>query len=128
LARLFRTVAESKSVHARRHLLMMRGKIGSSEENLEETLQQQILAVEISYPPMIEDAKEASKALKKALAQSRRTDEEQIRILSDAKDDQFAEGDREYYVCQICGHIHRGVVPDKCPVCQAVPGRFKKVV
>ncbi len=128
LARLFRTAAEAKSVQARRHLLMMRGKIGSSEENLEEALQQQIIAVEITYPPMIEDAREASKAVKKALAQSRRTDEEQIRLLSDAKDDPFAGGERQYYVCQICGHVNEGVVPDKCPVCQAVPGRFKKIV
>lgn len=128
LARLFRTLAEAKSVHARRHLLMMRGKIGSSEENLEEALQQEIIAVEITYPPMIGDAKEAGKAVKKALGQCRRTDEEQIQILSDAKDDQYEEGQREYVVCQICGHIHRGVVPDRCPVCQAVPGRFKEVV
>lgn len=128
LARLFRTMAEAKSVHARRHLLMMRGKIGSSEENLEEALQQRIIAIEITYPLMIEDAKDEPKAIKKALAQSRKTDEEQLQLLSGAKEDQFEEGDEEYYVCQICGHIHRGVVPDNCPICQAVPGRFKKVV
>ena len=68
------------------------------------------------------------RAIKKALAQSRRTDEENIRLFDDAKNDQFMEGEKEYYVCQICGHIHRSVVPGKCPVCQAVPGRFKHIL
>ena len=127
LARLFRAAAEAKSVHARRLLLMMRGKIGESEENLNEALQQEIIAVEIIYPPMIGEAREASKALKKAFAQSWKTDEEQIQLFTDAQDDLLPETETKYYVCQICGHIHRGVVPEKCPICQAVSGRFKEV-
>ena len=128
LAGLFRASAESKSVHARRLLLMMRGKIGGSEENLNEALQQEILTVEIIDPLMIEETREASKAVKKAFAQSRKTDEEQIQLFADAQDDPLPEAETKYYVCQICGHIHRGVVPDKCPICQAVFSRFKGVL
>jgi len=35
IAKLFRAVSEAESIHARRFLLMMRGKIGSTEDNLE---------------------------------------------------------------------------------------------
>jgi rubrerythrin len=35
--------------------------------------------------------------------------------------------DQAYYVCQICGHVTLGFIPENCPVCHAVPGRFKRV-
>ncbi|MEJ2723606.1 MAG: ferritin family protein, partial [Deltaproteobacteria bacterium] len=35
IARLFRAVSEAESVHARRYLMLMRGKVVSTEENLE---------------------------------------------------------------------------------------------
>ena len=128
LARLFRAAAEAKSVHARRLLLLMRGKIGTSEENLEEALQQEIIAVEVTYPPMVEIAKEATKAVRKAFLQTGKTDEEQVRLFDDAQEGLLQESETDYYVCQICGHIHRGVVPERCPICRAVPGRFKRVI
>ena len=128
LARLFRAVAGAKSVHSRRFRLLLRGKIGSTEENLKEAFQDEIDAVEKDYPPMVEDARAASKAVKKAFIQSRKTDAEFSSLFQEALKNMENETDREYYVCQICGHIHIGFVPQNCPICRAVPGRFKKVV
>ena len=50
LARLFRALAESESVHARRYLLLLRGKIGGNQENLESALSRNHRAYEEEYP------------------------------------------------------------------------------
>lgn len=44
IARLFRAVSEAESVHAHRYILLMRGKVGSTEENLRAAFQNEIRA------------------------------------------------------------------------------------
>ena len=127
IARLFRVMADSKAVHARRFLGLMRGKIGNTEENLMESRKGESLAKEEYYPPMVEEARNASKAIKKAFIQTAHTDGENAEIYKEAMKDVLAGAERTCYVCQICGHIHFGEIPRNCPVCHAVPGRFKKV-
>lgn len=127
LAGLFRAIADAESVHARRFLLLMRGKIGDTKENLDAALHNEAYAAETAYPPMAEDAKKGSKAVKKAFIQSMKTDGEHADLYRDALKDMLKGRESEYYVCQICGHIHIGSVPDNCPVCKAVQGRFKRV-
>jgi len=127
LAGLFRAVADADSVHARRFLLLMRGKIGDTKENLDAALSNEAYAAETAYPPMVEAAMQGSKAVKKAFMQSMKTDGEHADFYKDAMTDMLKGREAEYYVCQICGHIHVGSVPDNCPVCKAVPGRFKRV-
>jgi rubrerythrin len=127
LARLFRAVADAKSIHSRRFLYLMRGKIGTTEENLEAAYQNDIKAIEVEYPEMVQVAKEGSKAVKKAFTQSMKTDGEHAALYENAMKDMLAEREVAYYVCQICGHISEDFVPENCPVCGAVSGRFKKV-
>ena len=55
---LFRAVSEAESVHARRYLMLMRGKIGSTEENLETAFQNKIKANVEEYPRLIKTAAE----------------------------------------------------------------------
>jgi rubrerythrin len=31
------------------------------------------------------------------------------------------------FVCDVCGHTHVGVPPDRCPVCGAAKSRFSEV-
>ena len=61
IARLFRAVSEAESVHARRFLLLMRGKIGSTEENLETAFKNEIKANAEEYPGLIKDASDEGK-------------------------------------------------------------------
>jgi rubrerythrin len=128
LARLFRAVTDADSVHARRFLLLMRGKIGTTEENLKAAFQNEAKANKEHYPGRVEDARKSSKAVKKAFMQSMETDGEHAELYKNAMHDMLAKTKTEYYVCQICGHISEDFVPENCPVCHAVPGRFKKVV
>jgi rubrerythrin len=76
---------------------------------------------------MVEAAKEASKAVKKAFIHSRKTDDEYNALLESASEQLLSGAEQRYYVCQICGHIHVGTIPDHCPVCHAVPTRFKEI-
>ena len=128
LARLFRAVAEADSVHARRFLLLMRGKIGTTEENLKTALQNEEKANEKYYPEMVKDARNSSKAVKKAFAQSMETDGQHADLFERAMEDMLTNDETDYYVCHICGHISVGFLPENCPVCYAVSGRFKRVV
>ena len=60
IARLFRAVSEAETVHARRYLMLMRGKIGSTEENLETAFQNEIKANVEEYPKLIKAAADAA--------------------------------------------------------------------
>jgi rubrerythrin len=106
----------------------MRGKIGTTQENLESAFQTEIMARDQEYPEMVEDAKEGSTAIKKAFRQSMDTDGEHADLYKNAMEELRIDSRDEYYVCQICGHISQNFAPENCPVCKAVTGRFKKIL
>jgi len=128
LALLFRVLGEAKDVHARRFGHLLRGKIGTTRENLSEALSLEIQDIE-AYGRVAAEVKnaDASSAVKKGFIQSRKTLEETKILLEEAVQGKTPPGDVTYFVCQICGHIHKHAIPEACPVCGAVPGRFKRV-
>jgi rubrerythrin len=128
IARLFRAVSEAESVHARRYLMLMRGKIGSTQENLETAFQNEIKANVEEYPRLIEAAAaESHKAALKAFSHSRDVESQHADLYKKAINDMVAERATEYYVCQVCGYISEDGAPDKCPVCGAVKKKFKSI-
>lgn len=128
IARLFRAVSEAESVHARRYLMLMRGKIGSTQENLETAFQNEIKANVEEYPRLIEAAAaENHKAALKAFSHSRDVESQHADLYKKAINDMVAERATEYYVCQVCGYISEDGAPDKCPVCGAVQEKFKSI-
>jgi rubrerythrin len=50
LARLFRALSNAKSIHARRFLYLLRGKIGNTEENVKAALSDEKKLLEGMYP------------------------------------------------------------------------------
>ena len=129
LARLFRALAESESVQARRYLLLLRGKIGGSRENLESALNRNQRAYEEEYPSMIREAEEAGlKTAQMAFSQSREVEPLQAALLEKALAENLTAPDEDYYVCQVCGYVSESRAPESCPVCGAIPGKFKRVV
>ena len=128
IARLFRAVSEAESVHARRYLLIMRGKIGSTEENLETAFQNEIKANVEEYPKLIKDAaQEGNERVLKIFSQSRDVESGHAELYKKALNDMVADRETEFYVCQICGYIGEDKAPDKCPICGAVKEKFKLV-
>ena len=128
IGRLFRAVSDAESVHARRYLLLMRGKVGSTEENLEAAFKNEIRANVDEYPKLIKDASdEEEKGALKAFSQARDVESRHAELYKKAMNDMLANRQTEYYVCQVCGYINEDKAPEKCPVCGAVPGTFKLV-
>lgn len=128
IAKLFRAVAEAESIHARRFLLMMRGKIGSTEENLKTAFENEIKANAEEYPRLIQDAAdENQERAVKAFSQSRDVENGHAELYKKALGNLISGRESDYYVCQVCGYISEDEVPDTCPVCGAVKGKFKLV-
>lgn len=128
LARLFRAVSEAESVHAHRYLLMMRGKIGSTEENLEAAFQNEIKANVEEYPSLIKDASdEGQDAAMKAFSHARDVEDRHAELYKRAMNSMLTDRETVYYVCQVCGYIAEDEAPENCPVCGAVRTKFKEV-
>ena len=128
IARLFRAVSEAESVHARRYLMLMRGKIGSTEENLEAAFQSEIKANVDEYPNLIKEATaEGEEAALKAFSHARDVEDRHAELYKKAMNDMLSERETIYYVCQVCGYVAENEAPENCPVCGAVKGKFKKI-
>lgn len=128
IARLFKAVAEAEAVHAQRYLRLMRGKIGSTEENLETAFKNEIKANVEEYPRLIKDAlDEGFEAAEKAFSQSRDVESMHAALYKRAMGHMMEERETDYHVCQVCGYVGEGEAPDKCPVCGAVKGKFKRI-
>ena len=128
IARLFRAVSDAESVHARRYLMLMRGKIGSTEENLEAAFQNEIKANVEEYPKLIKEAaEEGSKSALNAFSQARDVESFHADLYKKALNDMVSDRETDYFVCQVCGYVSEDKAPDKCPVCGAVPAKFKQV-
>ena len=127
IAHLFRAVAEAESVHARRYLSLLRGKIGSTEENLETAFDNEIKANVEAYPALIKDAaNEGMGDVERAFSQSRDVESRHAELYKKAMNDMLSERKTEYYVCQVCGYINEEA-PENCPVCGADKEKFKLV-
>jgi rubrerythrin len=128
VARLFRAVSDAESVHSRRFLMLMRGKIGTTEENLAAAFENEIKANAEEYPKLIKDAAdEGQEAALKAFSHARDVESRHAELYKKAINDMIAERETEYHVCQVCGYIAEDEVPERCPVCAAVKEKFKKV-
>jgi len=128
IARLFRAVADAESVHASRYLKLIRGKIGSTEKNLEAAFQNEIKANVEEYPKLIKDAsEEGQKAVEDAFSQARDVESRHADLYKKAMNDMLSDRQSQYYVCKVCGYISEDEAPENCPVCGADRGNFKVV-
>jgi rubrerythrin len=128
IARLFRAISDAESVHARRYLRLMRGKIGTTEENIERAFQNEIKANVEEYPKLIKEASdEGMGSVLNAFSQSRDVEDRHAELYKKAMNDMLADRHTVYYVCQVCGYVSEDEAPESCPVCGAVKAKFKPV-
>ena len=108
--------------------MLMLGKIGSTEENLETAFQNEIKANVEEYPKLIQTAaEEGNKSALNAFSQARDVESTHADLYKKAINDMVAERETDYYVCQVCGYIREDHAPDRCPVCGAIKEKFKPV-
>jgi rubrerythrin len=127
VARLFRAIAEAESVHAFNHLRLL-GAVSGTQDNLESAFEREKLAATI-YPKFIKEATdEDNTSVATILSYSRDVEKGHAQLYRKALAHMMAEAETEYYVCQVCGYVSDGALPDECPICGAPRGKFRKVV
>ncbi|MBM4331086.1 MAG: rubrerythrin family protein [Deltaproteobacteria bacterium] len=129
IARLFRAVAEAERVHADEYLKYLEGVIGETENNLKAAFESEIKAKTEVYPALIQEAF----ALKRedvafSFSRSRDVEERHAKLYKDALEALVADRTMDYYVCQVCGYVFEGDLPEECPVCLTKKENFQKVV
>ncbi len=127
IAHLFRAIAASEGVHARRHFRLLEA-IKDTQTNMEYAFQQENAVNGNYYPKMLQEAEEEGEKAA-ALVFSQAKDVEGVhaglyrKALEHLTEDEYTE----YYVCEVCGYVHERTAPDKCPVCGAAREKFFKV-
>ena len=126
-AKLFRAAAEAETIHAFAHLKAM-GGIADTAENLKAAVAGETFEYKTMYPPMIETAKaEGDKAAERSFTLANAAEAVHAALYQEALDTLSSEGDTDFYLCTVCGHIAKDHAPDKCPICTAGAKAFKKI-
>ena len=125
-AECYDALAASLKVHARRFIMLMRGKLGDVPANLSETLDEMLPGLLKGYAELVAQADQAGQRVAgTALDQSAQVAQRQGELAQ-----AMADGGREagpYLVCSICGWLATGSAPERCPVCGAVHEKFQPV-
>lgn len=119
--RLFKALANAQQAHATKALWVLRGKAGNTADNLERT--GEALGESVSeYRDMVGQCADGA-TIKSILEQFHKTamnHQGLVRLVDEAKPG-------PYHICQVCGFVMKDKVPERCPVCDAVPRKFQTV-
>ena len=130
LARLFRAIAQSETIHALNHLRIM-GGVGSTADNVKEAWQGEKDEFNDMYPMFMDQANrdgnsEALTTFSWAIeAEKIHADFYEKALAAAQKGEDFQVGD--VYVCAKCGYTVEGSAPDRCPLCGEPKERFERI-
>ncbi len=128
IARLFRAAAHAETIHALNHLRAL-GEVKSTAENLQAAIGGENYEVVSMYPDFIKAAEEEGE--KRALTsftwawEVEKVHEMLYRQALESLSKEMAQVD--YYVCPVCGYVHIGSAPERCPVCNTPGKRFELI-
>src|SRR5512143_3600672 len=124
IARLFRVIAFSEEIHGERALRMLR-EIKDTDRNLQESFQSETRIAGVAYDSFIELAEELGDVPASTLfSNSRDVEEGHAKLYKHAMNDLIGERETPYYVCQVCGYVSDGILPETCPICSAPKDQF----
>ncbi|MGD0822146.1 MAG: rubrerythrin family protein [Desulfomonilia bacterium] len=124
LAKLFRVISFSEELHGKRALRILK-EIKSTEENLAESFESETRVAGVAYDRFIKDAEEVGDIPASVyFSQSKDVEEIHAKLYKEAMDHVLEERQTTYYVCDVCGYVSDGVLPEECPVCGAKKDRF----
>jgi len=120
VAKLFRAAANAETVHALRELNDL-GGIRSTVDNIREAIEGETYEYTTMYRDFAEDARnEGNQAALKTFEWAKKVEEVHAnwykRALELAESGQDLRP-QQLWVCQKCGNILEGDLPDRCPVC-----------
>jgi rubrerythrin len=124
LAKLFGVVALSEEIHGKRALRLLK-EIRATEENLAESFESETGVAQVAYDSFVRLAEEAGdRAASLCFSQSRDAEEIHAKLYKEAMDHVLEERQTTYYVCDVCGYVSDGILPEACPICGAGRERF----
>jgi rubrerythrin len=126
IAKLFRAIAASEGVHAFHHLRFL-DAVADTQENLKAAFERENLAREI-YPQFIKEANdEDNAAVAASFSFHRDVERGHAKLYEKALEHMLGGKESEYYVCNVCGYVADGELPDRCPVRGAAREKFTHV-
>ncbi|WP_281950623.1 ferritin family protein [Nitrosophilus kaiyonis] len=138
IARFFQEAADNEKYHAMAEFkaynkLVNNVELDTTRKNLEYAAEGEKYEHEIMYPNFAKIAKEEGlneiARMLKAIGKVEVEHEKEYRELIEALEAEgfFNSEEEEEWVCEVCGHVHRGKKPPKnCPLCKADSEYFKK--
>ncbi len=128
LSKLFKAAAAAETVHAHNHLRVM-GGIGTTAENVQESISGETHEFKEMYPEYLEIATDAGNAKAAwSFDVALQVEEVHAGLYEDALAAIKAGKDiatEKFYVCKVCGNTFENEHPDKCPICNAT--EFKEI-
>jgi len=117
LARLFKVISFSEEIHGKRALRLLR-EVKSTEENLADSFESETRVAGVAYDNFTKRAEEVGdKAASLYFSQSKDVEEVHAKLYKEAMNHVIEERETTYYVCEVCGYVSDGILPDECPVC-----------
>jgi len=127
IAALFRAVAASEAVHARRHFALLE-RVADTQTNLERAFESEQLVNGVTYARMLLQAiEDGDGRAAKVFSQARDVEELHASMYKVALENLLADRTVEYHVCVVCGYLTEGEPHDRCPVCLARAAKFEPV-
>jgi rubrerythrin len=124
ISKLFRVISFSEEIHGERALRMLR-EINDTDSNLKESFQSEVHVAGVAYDNFIELAEEIEDAAAlNILSNSRDVEDRHAKLYKNAINHLIGERETTYYVCQVCGYVSDGILPEVCPVCGAPKDQF----
>jgi len=127
VAKLFEAAAAAETIHAHKHLRVLKG-IRSTRENLEEAVSGETHEFKSMYPKMIEEAQaEGHKQAEISFSYANEVEKVHAELYKEALKDPENFPIKDWYLCPICGYTVADEPPERCPVCGAKKEKFSKV-
>jgi len=124
VAQLFRVIAFSEEIHGERALRMLR-EIKDTETNLKDSFGSETSIAGVAYDHFVKIAGEIGDiTASNILSNSKDVEDGHAMLYKKAMTHLIGEKETAYYVCQVCGYVSDGVLPDTCPVCLASKDQF----
>ena len=126
IAKLFRVISFSEEIHGTRSLKMLK-EVKSTEENLAASFESEEKVAGVTYGEFQKiAADEGDVAAQTIFNQEMDVEDIHAKLYKEAMTHMMEERETTYYVCNICGYVSDGVLPDVCPVCNAPKDKFTK--
>lgn len=123
-AKLFRAAAAAEQIHAFMEFKAA-GGVGTTEENLKAAIAGETHEFTEMYPEMIKQAEaEGCKTALRVFNMANEAEKVHAKLYTEALSD--LKGDDDYYLCPVCGFVHKGKTEDACPICGAKAASFLK--